>query len=353
MKKFLALLILASCSQAPAPPPALPFVTVAQVKSQDMPLYYEYVGHVEANQSVSIKAQVAGQITGQYFIEGQQVKAGDLLLTIDPRPFEAALEKAEGELTQSLANLRQARETAQRNAPLVQQQYISQLDYDQYVTNVYTNEALVQQANAEVENAKINLGYCTIYAPIAGVTSKLLIDVGNYVPVGGDNPLMTLNQITPVRVSIYVPEKDLPRISYLQNQKPLKVTAQLQNLSPAEGNLMLIDNQVSENTGTILIQALFPNEDHKLWPGEFVDVRVILEVCPHAIVLPTQAVQVGQSGHFVFVLKKDSTVEVRNIKIAQREGDITILESGLSAGETVVLDGQMNLNPGTRVAIHP
>lgn len=316
-----------------------------------MPIYLEYVGHVEANQSVSIKAQVSGQITGQFFIEGQEVKMGDLLLLIDPRPFQAAVEKAEGELAQALANLRQARDTMERNTPLVQQKYISQLQYDQYVTDVYTNEGVVKQAKADLETAGINLGYCSIYAPISGATSKLLIDVGNYVPVGGDNPLLTLNQISPIRVSMYVPEKDLPSITTLNQQNRLKVVALFQDMPPVEGRLMLIDNQVNENTGTILIQALFDNENKELWPGEFVSVRIILEERSHAIVVPTPVIQIGQGGSFVFVLKEDETVEVRPVMIAQREGDITILNSGVKRGEKVVLEGQMNLNPGSKVVI--
>ncbi len=352
MRKQLAvLLLLFGCSkEAPAPPPPH-LVTIAKAESRDMPIYYEYVGHVEANQSVSIIAQASGLVTGQYFIEGQEVKAGDLLLTIDPRPYQAALEKSEGELAQNIANLRQAKETAERNAPLVQQQYISQLDYDQLITNVYTNEALVIQGKADVATAQINLEYCTISSPIDGVTSKLLIVPGNYVPVGGSSPLMTINQIRPIRVSLYVPEKDLPHIASLQSQKPLKTIAYLQNLPPSEGEILLIDNQVEESTGTILVQALFPNEDKKLWPGEFVSVRIILETRQNATVVPSHAVQVGQQGPYAFILKNDRRVELRSVKIAQKEGDLTIIDSGIEPGETVIVEGQMNLKAGEQVAI--
>jgi len=350
-RALLAFLLLLGCSKSPAPPRPPHLVTVGKVESKDMPLYYEYVGHIEANQSVSIIAQASGLVTGQYYQEGQEVKEGDLLLTIDPRPYEAALLKARGELAQSIANLKQARDTVDRYTVLVQENYVSQLDFDQFVTNVLTNDALVQQAQASVETAEINLSYCTITAPLSGIASKLAIVPGNYVPVGGTTALMSINQISPIRASLYIPEKDLSRIAYLQNQSPLKVVARVLNLAPVEGELMLIDNQVEESTGTILLQALFENKDRKLWPGQYIDVQIILETRKNAIVVSSQAVQVGQNGPYAYVLKADRTVELRNVKVAQKEGDITIIDSGLNPGETVVLEGQMNLKSGEQVAV--
>ena len=350
MKKLLILLLLASCSKKPSPPPPPPVVTVACAQTRDMPIYREYVGHVEAYQTVEIKAQVTGLITGQYFQDGAEVKAGDLLVTIDDRPFQAALLHAEGALAQAAANLRQAKEVAERNAILVQQQYISQLDYDQFVTNVYAGEASVTETKADVDTAKINLGYCTITSPLNGATTQLLIYVGNYVPVGG-SPLLTINQVQPTRVNFFIPEQDLPRLMAVHEQAPVKILAFVQDSAPTEGQLYLINNQVDENTGTILIEGLFPNNDRALWPGQYVNVRTILETRKNATVIPTQAISMGQEGPYVYVMNTDHYVELRQVAIAQREGDLTIIEKGVTPGETVVLEGQINLNPGVRVAI--
>lgn len=350
MKKWWYLVILAACSKPPPPPLIPPVVTTATVEKRDMPLYREYVGHVEANQSVEIKAQVTGLITGQYFQDGAEVKAGDLLVTIDDRPFQAALLKAEGGLAQAMANLRQAKEVAERNAVLVQQRYISQLDYDQFVTNVYAGEAKVTEAKADVDTAKINLSYCTIKAPISGATTQLLIYVGNYVPVGGA-PLLTINQIQPIRVNFFIPEQDLPRLMMAQDKSPVKILAYLPDRAPAEGELYLINNQVDENTGTILIEGLFPNADRALWPGQYINVRTVLETLSDATVVPSQAISMGQEGPYVYVMKPDHYVELRPVTVVQREGDFTIIEKGVEPGETVILEGQINLNPGVQVAV--
>ncbi len=350
MRTIATLLILAACAKTPPPPLPPPAVTVACAEKRDMPIYREYVGHVEAYQTVEIKAQVTGLITGQYFQDGAEVKAGDLLVTIDDRPFQAALLHAEGALGQAAANLRQAKEVAERNAILVQQQYISQLDYDQFVTNVYAGEASVTEAKADVDTAKINLGYCTITAPISGATTQLLIYVGNYVPVGG-SPLLTINQIQPIRVNFFIPEQDLPRLMMVHEKSPVKILAYVQDTTFAEGQLYLINNQVDENTGTILIEGLFPNNDRALWPGQYVNVRTILETRKDATVVPTQAISMGQDGPYVYVVNNDHYVQLRQVTIAQREGDLTIIESGVAPGETVVLEGQINLNPGVQVAI--
>lgn len=350
MKKIALLSLLIACSTPPPSPRPLPVVTIIQPVVKDVPLYYEYVGHIEANISVNVKAQVTGVMTAQYFVEGDDVKMGDLLLTIDPRPYQAALDKAEGELAQNLATLKQAKETAERYAKLVQQEYVSQLNFDQFVTDVYTAEAKAKQSKADVETAKLNLEYCYIHTPINAVTSVLQVKVGNYVGVGGDSSLLVLNQITPIKVSFYVPEKDLPHISTLQRQNSLKTIVFLEG-KPIEGKLNLINNAVDENTGTILLQAVFPNEDKRLWPGEFVDVRLILEIKKEALLIPNQAVQVGQEGAYIFVMKSDKTVEQRSVTIGQKEEELVIVENGLLPSETVILDGQINLYNGAQVAI--
>jgi multidrug efflux system membrane fusion protein len=354
MKRLFLLLLLAACSKPPAPVTPTPYVTVVQPKVEDVPLFYEYIGHVEPNQSARIKPQAQGIITAKYFTEGQEVQANDLLLTIDPSPYQAELDRASAELAQNLATLRQAKDTAERYSMLVQDAFVSQLDYDRYVTNVATADAAVKQSMADVEKAQIDLSYCTIIAPFKGVTSKLLIDVGNYVPVGGygnsENIILVLNQISPIRVSFFVPEKDLPRITALQQQNTLKTTVILNNAC-IEGDLYLINNEVDETTGTILLQALFSNEDQKLWPGEYLDVRLILETKKDAMLLPSQAVQIGQDGPYIYVVKSDQTVELRKVKTGQKEEELIIVEAGLAPSETVVLEGQINLYPGAKVVI--
>jgi multidrug efflux system membrane fusion protein len=327
---------------------------VVQPKLADVPLFYEYIGHVEPNQSARIKPQAQGIIRQKFFTEGQEVQENDLLLTIDPAPYQAELDRANAELAQNLATFRQAKDTVERYSQLVKDAYVSQLEFDRYATNAATADAAVRQAHADVEKAQIDLSYCAITAPFKGVTSKLLIDVGNYVPVGGygnsENIILVLNQISPIRVSFYIPEKDLPRIKALQQQKTLKTTVLL-NQECIEGDLYLINNEVDENTGTILLQALFSNEDKKLWPGEYLDVRLILELKKNALLLPSQAVQIGQSGPYVYVVKTDNTVELRQVTTGQKENEQLIVETGISPGETVVLEGQLNLYPGAKVSI--
>jgi multidrug efflux system membrane fusion protein len=353
--RFLALLLLlAACSKAPDPVQPVPYVTVVKPQVANVPLFYEYIGHVEPNQSARIKPQAQGIIVGKFFTEGQEVKENDLLLTIDPAPYQAELDRANAELAQNLATLRQAKDTAQRYAELVKEAYVSQLEYDRYITNVLTAEASVWQSYADVEKAQIDLSYCTITAPFKGITSKLMIDVGNYVPVGGygdtDNGILVVNQISPIRVSFYVPEKDLPRITALHQQKNLKTVVTL-NGECIEGELYLINNEVDENTGTILLQSIYKNTDTKLWPGEYLDVRLILEMKKDAVLVPSQAVQIGQNGPYVYMVKPDQTVELRNVKTGQKEDDMIIIESGIAPQETVVLEGQLNLHPGAKVAI--
>lgn len=344
------ILLLLGCSKAPPPPPPSPYVRVAKPIVCDVPIFLEYVGHVEPNLTASIKTQVEGILTGQYFVEGQEVSKNSLLMTIDPRPFQAQLEKNRGLLAQHLAALEQARDTLERNKALAARSYISQLEYDQLITNVLSAEGSVIQARSDVEKAEIDLSYCKIQAPFQGVASKLQIDVGNYVPIGGDSPLLTINQISPIRVSFFVPEKDLLKIVPLQCEKTLVTKVQRDQLW-VEGKLFLINNAVDESTGMILLQGLFDNHDKALWPGEFVDVRLILKTQNNALLVPSQAVQIGQDGPYLYVLKPDQSVELRKVKVGQKEEQNTIIESGLEKDETVVVEGQLNLSPGIKVLV--
>jgi multidrug efflux system membrane fusion protein len=344
---------LLGCEKKPPLPPTVYPVTTVMPITRDAPLYFEYVGHVEAFKVVDVKSQVEGVLVKRHFEEGQEVKKGDLLITIDPRPYEAALQRAEATVALNRANLKLAEETARRYARLVTQDYVAKLDYDQYLTNVAVTKAQVEQSIADLEEAKINLGYCYIRAPMDSITSNVIVYEGNLIPNAGDEPLVTLTQIVPIYVNFFIPEKDLPLIQSYQKKGCLQTEAFLNHdySHSFEGTLTSINNRVDESTGTILLQATFPNDNKCLWPGEYIDVRLIYDVAKNALLLPSQAIQVGQSGPYVYIVKEDQTVEMRNIITGQREDDYTIVKKGLKEGETVVLEGQLNLSPGAKVSI--
>lgn len=350
---FSFLLLAASCGK---PPPATlppPPVTMVRPIICDVDLYNDYVGHTQANLTVEVRAQVSGVITSKYFEEGQDVNAGDLLFTIDDRPYVAALNKAEAALAQNLARLNLAEETVRRYTDLVKQNYISQLNFDQYVTDAKVDTATIKENIAEIETAKVNLSYCRITAPMDCTTGVLQIYPGNYINAGGQNEIITLNQISPIQAIFFVPEKDLQNIQFLQRKKALKTTVFLYDNQEHgyEGELAVIDNQVNANTGSIQFKALLPNKDKALWPGQFVVVRLILGHKKNAILIPSRTIQMGQSGPYVFVIKSDNTVEMQRVIEGQRQGDYTIIEQGIDGGEQIVLDGQLNLSPGVKVSV--
>ncbi|HSW87072.1 MAG TPA: efflux RND transporter periplasmic adaptor subunit [Rhabdochlamydiaceae bacterium] len=345
--------LLSGCAKKEQPQiPSVP-VTVAKAVQCDVPIFLDYVGHMEAFTTVQINSQIEGILKDQYFVEGQTVNKGDLLFLIDPRPYQAALQKAEAALALTLANLKYDEDTVRRYAKLIQEDYVSQLDFEKYMTNVLTDKASVKENLADVENAKLNLEYCYIRAPMNAVTGNVKINVGNLIQNASTNPLVTLNQITPIYASFFIPEKDLPTIQSLQRQGLLTTHLFLnQDYScPYEGILTLIDNMVDENTGMILLKATLPNEEKTLWPGEFVDVRLKLGEQQDAVLVPSQSVQIGQSGAYVFIVKEDQTVEMRTVHTGQKYENYIAVSDGVKADETVVLDGQINLYHGARVNI--
>lgn len=349
------LCLLSACSKPPEPTPKPHIVSVTKPTIQDVPYYLDYPGHVEAYKTVDVQTQIAGELTGMYFEEGTPVKEGQLLFTIDSRPYRAALDKAEAALTQSIASLKYAEETAQRYSILAQEEFVAQLQYDQYLTNVLVDDATVQENKATVEEAKLNLGYCTIYSPMTAVAGKKQIDVGNYVTVAENPSLIVLNQIDPVFTSFYAPDTDLPTIQrYQRMHKDGLITYVYLNHDydhPYEGRLTLINNQVDESTGSIFLKATLPNGTCELWPGEYVEVKLILSTIKNAVLVPTQAVQVGQNGHFVFIVKQDMTAEMKNVSVGQIQGDHIVITDGLKGGESVVLEGQLNLSTGDKVEV--
>jgi multidrug efflux system membrane fusion protein len=406
----------AGCSESPAggaqakpaPPPAVP-VGVASAEQRAVPVQVSTVGTVQAFTTVGVKSQVAGQIQQVHFKEGQEVKGGDLLFTIDPRPLEAAVRQSEAnlakdraqlrqteaallqrqaEVTQALANLERdqaqlenARTQERRYASLVKEELVAREQYDQVRTQLAALQATVNADRAAVENARasaraaeamvdnaraaiqaneamvetarLQLAYTTIRAPMDGRTGNLLVQGGNVVKATEDNPLVIIAQVRPIYVSFAVPQQHLTAIAKYRAKGSLKVEAMLDGgQRVVEGAVTFLNNTVDPTTGTIQLKATFPNTDHALWPGQFVDVALTLTT-EHAVLVPTQAVQAGQKGPFVFVVKPDSTVESRPVTVGRRLARELVIEQGVAAGERVVTDGQLRLVPGARVEVKP
>lgn len=412
---LVGLLILAGCSDGssgaqarPAPPPPVP-VGAAVAEQRAVPLQVSTVGTVQAYTTVGVKSQVAGQIQQVHFREGQEVRRGDLLFTIDPRPLQAAVRQAEANVNRDRAQLRQAeaalaqrqaevaqtlanleRDQAQlenarvqerRYAALLAQELIAREQYDQVRTALTALEATVAADRAAVENARasaraaeamvdnaraaiqadeavvdtarLQLGYTTIRAPMDGRTGNLLVQAGNVVKANEDSPLVVIAQIRPIYVSFAVPQQHLAAITRYRRAGPLEVQAATGGgQRTAEGVVTFMNNTVDPSTGTIQLKATFDNGDSALWPGQFVDVSLTLTT-EQAIVVPTQAVQPGQQGPYVFVVKADSTVESRPVRVGRRLAGEVVIEQGVKAGERVVTDGQLRLVPGARVEIKP
>ncbi|HWO40600.1 MAG TPA: efflux RND transporter periplasmic adaptor subunit [Candidatus Eisenbacteria bacterium] len=328
-------------------------VVVATAVQKAVPIQIRAVGNVEAYSTVSVKSQVTGVLMKAHFREGQNVQKGQLLFTIDPRPFEAALKQAEAALARDMAQLKNAREQTRRYAELVQKQYVSQEQYDQIRTNAEAIEAVVEADKAAVENAKVQLSYCYIYSPIDGQAGALLVNEGNLVRVNDATPLVVINQVMPINVTFAVPEQHLAEIKRHMAREGLRVTASFASDEgrPEQGFLTFVDNTVDRATGTIKLKAEFKNSERRLWPGQFVNVALTLATQPNMVVIPSEAIQVGQEGQHVFVVQPDKRVEVRPVTIgATNEGEAVIVQ-GLTAGEQVVREGQFLLGPGARVEI--
>lgn len=331
--------------------PPVPVSVAAAVKKQ-VPVHLHVIGNVEALSTVAVKAQVGGVLTKVHFKEGQDVNKGDLLFTIDPRPYEAALKQAEANLARNRAQLDNARQEARRYEELVKKGYVAQSQYDQVRTTADALDAAVSAEKAAVENARLQLSYCFIYAPISGRTGSLIAHEGNLIKANADTAMVVVNQVMPIFVNFSVPERYLSDVKKYQSQGRLKVEAFVEkNSKPVEGALTFIDNAVDQSTGTIRMKATFDNRERRLWPGQFVDVVLSLTTIPDAIVVPSQAVQTGQQGQFVFVIRDDSTAEARPVTAGISSEGATVIERGLAVGETVVTDGQMRLIPGARVEV--
>src|SRR5438552_14971032 len=321
----------------PAPRPA----SVAKVTTKDVPLYLDEIGTCAAYETVQVHAQVSGQIIARHFQDGSDVKQGDPLFTIDPRPYQATLDQAKAQ-----AALDQA--TLKRQEDLRARKVISQQDYDTAVANA-------QKSQAAAEAAQVNLDYCYIKSPINGRVGLRNFDVGNLVGPSTP-PLVTIQGLDPIYTDFTVAENDLPLVRKYLGGPNVKVQTYLADgsIAPRTGDLYFIDNAVQPGSGTVRARGVTPNPERALWPSEFVRVRFILDILKDANLVPSQAVQVSQSGPFVFVVKTDNTVELRAVTPGQRQqGDLMVIESGVKPDETVVVTGQLALSPGARIAPQP
>jgi multidrug efflux system membrane fusion protein len=328
-------------------------VTAAPVVQKSVPLSVQGIGTVIAASTVVVRAQVTGELTSVNFIEGDEVQQGQVIVTIDKRPLEAALQQSQAALDRDVAQAANARAQAARYQDLLQRGIATKEQVDQILANAAALEATVALDRANVENAKVQLQYATIRAPLTGKTGLLQVHPGNLVRATDTTPIVTINKITPVYVSFSVPEAMLPDLKRYMARGKLSVTALPPNDTgaPATGLINFIDNAVDPTTGQIKVKGTFPNTDRRLWPGQYVNVSVTLSTEPNAIVVPSLAVQTGQQGSYVFVVKPDQTVDLRAVNVERTAGDQSVIKTGLKPGEIVVTDGQLRLNAGTKVSV--
>ncbi|MDR1413642.1 MAG: efflux RND transporter periplasmic adaptor subunit [Puniceicoccales bacterium] len=353
----MALVLFGGCKKAAVGRPPVPVVS-SQAVSSDVPLYIEVIGCCVASESVDIVPQVSGQIVAINFQQGQQVNAGDSLCAIDSRVYEANLSKAEAQL--EIAKSRAKLSTAQleRSKALVPQNYISQQQYETYETQAAQDVANVQSAYAQFSQAKIDLEHCNIVSPINGIAGAYLVDVGNVVGAMSVNkPLAAVENVDQLYVEFNVSENDFyPLQKYFgENGGSLKVEVSPVSSGDAKGEawIKFIDNSINRKTGSMKLRALMQNSEHKFWPGQSVHAKILLTTLSNALLVPLEAVKLGQQGRYVFVVKEDRSAELRLVEIGQVHGDMLVIEKGLNSGETVVQRGQLMLAPGQKVVELP
>jgi membrane fusion protein, multidrug efflux system len=344
----------ASQSSGPASAPAVP-VTAGTAEARDMPVFVRGIGSVQAFNTVTVKSRVDGQIMKVDFTEGQEVKAGDHLFEIDPRPFQAALAQASANKQKDEAQLVSATADLDRTTQLLRKEFQTRQTFDQQKAQVGQLQASIKADQAQIDAAQLNLDYTSIRSPIDGRTGARLVDVGNIVHAVDNTGLVTITQLRPIFVSFTVPQQQLDTIRERQSAGPLEARALTQDDQKqlAVGKLTLIDNQVDQATGTLHMKAQFDNTDAALWPGEFVNVRLVLSIEKNAVTVPGRAVQQGPNGSYLFVIKPDDTVEMRIVEVSQTDQGLAVIKKGLQAGERIVVDGQFRLDQGTKVAIQP
>jgi membrane fusion protein, multidrug efflux system len=332
--------------------PAIP-VTQAIAEAQDVPVYVQGLGTVQAFNTVNVRSRVNGQITKVFFNEGQEVRANDPLFQIDPRPYQAALDQAKAMKAKDEAQLQGAQLDLSRYAKLLPSGYQTQQQYDQQKATVGQFQAAVQADQAQIDTAQLNLDYALVRSPIDGRTGQRLVDMGNYIQSGQNTNLVTVTQLKPIFVSFTLPQSDLDPVREANAQGTLAVQAYGDDNKTllSQGRLTLIDNQVDLATGTIHLRATFDNADQRLWPGEFVNAHLVLSTKRKAITVPAQTVMQGPDGAYAYLIKPDDTVERRNISIAMTQRELAVIDKGISAGDRVVLDGQYRLTQGAKVQV--
>ena len=344
----------AACNKKPEAnferPPAP--VTVVKALARDVPVYIDAVGKTVAREVVSIQPQVSGRITRIHFTDGAELKVGDLLFTIDPRPYQAQLNQAQANLAQAEAALNLAKVNFTRVENVSDPRAVSRQDFDSRKSAVETGDATLKQNRAAVENARLNLEYCTIRSPIDGRAGQRTVDVGNVVSANNGS-LLVIQRLDPIYADFTVTESELTAVQRNMAREKLKVEVRLpdDDREPRAGQLTFLDNAVQEGTGTIKLRATLDNRDRRFWPGRFVKVRLILRTRQDAVLVPTDAPQLSAKGSFVYVVKPDSTAEQRQVKVGQRQNDLVMIDEGLKAGEQVVVTGQLGVTPGGKVRV--
>lgn len=330
-----------------------PLVTVRAATAQDVPKYLDEIGRNVAFESVSVTPQVAGQITERHFQDGDNLKKGQLLFVIDPRPYKAQLDSAKANLQQANAALELAKIQFERDQELVGTRAISKQDYDTKKNAVDVIQAQIESAKAAIETAQINLEYCYIHSPIDGRAGARLVDVGNVVQANTTS-LLSIQRLDPIYATFTITERDLPEVQKQMSHGMLKALVRLPNDPDAAargGKVEFLDNAVQNSTGTVNLRATVSNPDRHFWPGQFVNVKLVLATEKSAVLVPNQATQISQQGPFVYVIKGDNTAELRPVSLGQRQGDDVVITKGVQAGERVVVTGQLLVRPGGPVHV--
>ncbi len=353
----LVLLTAVACSRsnvhaaAPAMPP--PLVSVVKATAQDVPRYLDEIGRNAAFESVTVTPQVGGRIVERHFQDGENLRKGQLLFVIDPRPYKAQVDSAKAALAQAKAALDLARIQFARDQEVIGTKAISQQDYDTKKNAVDVDQAQVEAAEATLETAKLNLDYCYIHSPIDGRAGARMVDVGNVVQANATS-LLLIQRLDPIYANFTITERDLPEVQKLMSRGALRAAVRLPSDSESaarSGRVEFLDNAVQNGSGTVNLRATMTNSDHHFWPGQFVNVRLVLNTEKDAVLIPNQATELSQQGPFVYVVKADDTAEFRPVKLGQRQGDQVVVEAGVAPDERVVLAGQMMIRPGSKVRI--
>ncbi|HWX55653.1 MAG TPA: efflux RND transporter periplasmic adaptor subunit [Verrucomicrobiae bacterium] len=357
---LLLLFMLAACNRSnvqaagPAGPPP-PLVTIAQASAQDVPRYLDEIGRNVAYESVNVTPQVGGRIVERRFQDGENLSKGQLLFVIDPRPYKAQLDSAQASLAQAKASLDLAKIQFSRDQEIIGTRAISKQDYDTKKNTVDVDQAQVAAAEAALETARLNLEYCYIHSPINGRAGARLVDVGNVVQANAGS-LLSIQRVDPIYATFTITERDLPEVQRQMSHGGLKAAVRLpsdEDGAARIGRIEFLDNTVQNGSGTVNLRATISNPDRHFWPGQFVDVKLVLTTEKAAVLIPTQATQISQQGPFVYVVKPDDTAELRPVKLGQRQGEDVVVTTGLAANERVVLAGQLLVRPGGKVRVAP